>query len=314
MLLTGTPMLNNADELWPLLRRIDPSRFPKYWSFVNRYCVMGGYNDKQVVGTKNQSELIGVLGEVMIRRVKKDVLTLPEPYRIQVKVSLTDYQQALYDEANEELRLGDMDFENALTKFLRLKQICTTPRAIDATFADDSEKMDRTIDVIDELCSKGEKVVVFTQFRGALSSVVERCIAGIPYVPIFQLHGDVPANLRQGVVKDWGAIPGPAVIVCMLQVAGVGLNMTASRSCIFVDKLFVPGLNQQAIDRLHRIGQSETQPVQVYEMIARGTIEDRIEQILRAKAKLFGEIVEGSVSMRKLMEELMRSELEESMR
>ena len=101
----------------------------------------------------------------------------------------------------------------------------------------------------------------------------------------------------------------PGVIVCMLQVAGIGLNMTAARHAAFLDKLFVPGLNQQAIDRLHRIGASETQPVQVREYLARNTIENRVNQILRTKSKIFGEIVETDPNWKKkLLEALLESE------
>lgn len=94
----------------------------------------------------------------------------------------------------------------------------------------------------------------------------------------------------------------------MIQVAGIGLNMTAARHGSFLDKLFVPGLNQQAIDRLHRIGQSETQPVQIREYLARGTIENRVNQILRTKSKLFGEIVETDPEWKKKLVELLMEE------
>jgi SNF2 family DNA or RNA helicase len=95
----------------------------------------------------------------------------------------------------------------------------------------------------------------------------------------------------------------------MLQVAGIGLNMTAAHHGAFLDELFVPGLNQQAIDRLHRIGASETQPVQIRKYICRNTIENRVQQILRTKSKLFGEIVESDPHWkRKLYKALMEED------
>jgi SNF2 family DNA or RNA helicase len=312
-MLTGTPMLNNADELWPLLHRIDPIRFPKYWTFVARFCVRGGYKDKQIIGTKNQSELIGILSEVMVRRVKRDVLTLPEPFYIPVKVTLNEFQQELYDKAKNELLVGDQELDNPLTLFLRLKQICNTPYSIDRSFPDESEKLDRMTDIAQEVIINNEKLVIFTQFRGTLECIVRRLQERMPNLPLFQLHGDVPSRDRVPTVQAWSKIIGPAVICCMTQVAGIGLNMTAASTCIFVDKLFVPGLNKQAVDRLHRIGASETQAVRVFELIARGTCEDRVEQILRGKAKLFDEIVEGSVTMQALLKELMKAEAEDDM-
>jgi SNF2 family DNA or RNA helicase len=116
-------------------------------------------------------------------------------------------------------------------------------------------------------------------------------------------------NERQPMVKEWGMSESPGVIVCMLQVAGVGLNMVQARHGSFLDKLFVPGLNRQAIDRLHRIGQNVTQPVQIREYIAKNTIENRVEEILRTKRKLSDDIVDTDPNFTaKLLKHLMEDE------
>lgn len=299
-MLTGTPMLNQVNELWTLLNRVDPKRYKSYYSFVSRYCVYGGYNDKQIVGVKNEKELREKVQSVMLRRLKEDVLNLKEPYFIQRKVDLLPEQQKLYDEVNEEYRLttGDgedpQDIENALTKFLRLKQICGT--TLPFTGEDNSAKLDLAMNDATEVLKLGEKIVVFTQFRDVQAAFVERLNKHYKKseVPIYQLHGDVPNADRQSVIKRWASEQGAAVIVCMLQVAGIGLNMTASRYAFFLDKLFVPGLNKQAVDRLHRIGQDETQAVQVFEYLTRGTVETRVEAILNGKTKLTRDIIEAS--------------------
>jgi SNF2 family DNA or RNA helicase len=305
-MLTGTPMLNSVTELWPLLHRIDPPRFSKYWSFVNQYCVFGGYENRQIIGVKNQKELTALLGEYQLRRRKKDVLDLPPVQKIQVLVGLTDLQQKLYDSVEEMLELpgpndhvDGSEVSNALTKFLRLKQICGTPYAIDPEYEDSSLKLDRCIEIISEQAARDEKVIVYTQFRGVLAAIMTRA-AKTGHDALFELHGGVPTGERQDLVKRWASVSGSSVIVCNTTVAGVGLNMTAARVGVFVDKLFVPGLNDQAVDRMHRIGQG-TQPVQVYELLAKGTVEDRIERILRTKMKLIGNVVEGGVGMRNLL-------------
>ncbi|HEY6021880.1 MAG TPA: DEAD/DEAH box helicase, partial [Candidatus Paceibacterota bacterium] len=292
-LLTGTPMLNHVNELWSLLHRINPEQFPSYWRFVNKYAVFGGYKDKQIVGVKNEKQLTEILQSVMLRRLKSEVLNLPEVQYIERRVDLLPEQVKLYNSVVEEMRLERYDedepddIENALTKFLRLKQICGT--TLPFTGQDHSSKLDLAVDEAVELLENGHSVIVFTQFRDMLAAYVDRIV---PFgYPVYQLHGDVKQSDRQPIVNDW-SVTGPGVIVCMLQVAGVGLNMTASRHIQFLDKLFVPGLNKQAVDRAHRIGQSETQPVQVFEYLARNTIENRVNQILRTKSKLFGEIVE----------------------
>ena len=293
-LLTGTPMLNHVNELWALLHRIDPAGYPKYWSFLNRYAVFGGWKDKQIVGVKNEAELTERLQRVMLRRLKKDVLDLPEVQYIERRVDLSPQQRKIYDKVVDELLLERVDedkpddIENALTKFLRLKQICGTTFTF--TKEDVSTKLDLATEDALEILDNKHRIVTFTQFRDVQACYADR-MRELGF-PVYELHGDVKMNLRQGIVKEWGMTDKPGVIVCMLQIAGVGLNMNAARHVQFLDKLFVPGLNRQAVDRAHRIGQSTTQPVQVFEYICRNTIENRVQQILRTKSKLFGEIVE----------------------
>lgn len=308
-LLTGTPMLNHVNELWPLLHRIDPNSYPSYYSFVNRYAVFGGFKNHQIIGVKNEKELKERLQTVMLRRLKSEVLDLPEVQIIERRVDLLPEQRKLYDEVVSELKLPRVDqaepddIENALTKFLRLKQICGT--TLPFTGNDISAKLDLALEDDLELLQRGEKIVVFTQFRSVLDAYTSRIKARKDFagIPVYELHGGVKMEDRQPTVKKWSATGGPAVIACMLQVAGVGLNMTAARYASFIDELFVPGLNQQAIDRLHRIGASETQAIVVRKYICRNTIENRVQQILRVKSKLFGEIVESDPMWKKKLYE-----------
>jgi SNF2 family DNA or RNA helicase len=312
-LLTGTPMLNHVNELWALLHRISPNEYPKYWSFLNRYAVFGGYKDKQIVGVKNEKELTERLQRVMLRRLKKDVLNLPEIQIIERRVDLAPEQREVYQQIVEDMRVArpedmdDEDIENALTKFLRLKEVCGTTKKF--TGVDISSKLDLAVADAIELLQNDYRPVVFTQFREVQECFATRLDKEAPEFDIWTLHGDVKMSDRVPIVREWSNDPKPGAIVCMLQVAGVGLNMTASRHAMFLDKLFVPGLNQQAIDRLHRIGQDETQPVQVFEYICRNTIENRVNQINRIKSKLFGEIVESDPGWkRKLLKAIMEDD------
>lgn len=320
-LLTGSPMLGHVVDLWSLLYRIDPN-MEKYWHFCNRYAVYGGYKDKQIVGVKNRDELYERLQKVMVRRLKEDVLDLPDKQRIVIRLDLSPLQRKLYDELRDEMKLvapssstaDPMEIENALTKFLRLKQICGTPAALEfdeatgVSYPDESAKLDRAVEMIDEIVNEnGEHVVVFTQFRDVQRCLVDRLNKRNTPIPSVQLHGDIPTEQRVPIVKKWSE-DKPGVIVCMLQVAGVGLNMTAARRMIFLDKLFVPKLNEQAEDRIHRIGASSTQPVQIYELQMRRTIEQRVEQILKVKKELFDGVVETSSFKKKLYAALMEDE------
>lgn len=308
MMLTGTPMLNQVNELWGILHLIDPAGFPNYYSFVNKYCVFGGFQDKQIIGVKNEQELQKKLRKYMIRRLKKDVLDLPEVQFIVKKIDLLPSQQKLYDEAESQLEIPmvGMDdpaaIENALTKLLRLKQICGTTLPFNGK--DESAKLDIVIEDAVELIKNGHKIVFFTQFRDVLEAYCNRLDRELPDTPIWELHGGIKQFDRQPFVHQWGADPRPGVMACMLQVAGVGLNMTAARHGQFADKLWVPGLNQQAIDRMHRIGADETQPVQILEYHMKGTVETRVETVLRSKSKLFGTVVNDVDFKAKLLQAL----------
>lgn len=316
IVVTGTPMLNQVHELWTLLHRIDPYRWPNYWPFVNRYCAFGGYRNKQIIGVKNRQELNLHLQEVMIRRLKKDVLDLPKNQYIQVPIELHPEQRKIYDQALSDLEVDlpdspdPMELENALVKYLVLKQICGTLACLPG-YDDTSAKLDRAVEMLEEFTheepdSPSEPVVVFTQFRTVSSCLAARLEkVGIK---VYQLNGDTPKDKRVSMVEEWGNYKDPAtgkraVLICMLQIA-VGLNMTAASKCIFVDKLYVPKLNGQAKDRLDRIGADLTKPIQIYELIARKTIEQRIESILKTKTKIFDSVVEESDWKRELYKAL----------
>lgn len=312
-MLTGSPLLNQVDELWTILHRIDPVMYPNYFTFRSRYCVFGGYKDKEIIGIQNENELTMRLQSVMLRRLKKDVLDLPDTQIIKRQVDLAPEQQKMYDEAIEELRitrvddLSPLDIENGMVKLLRLKQICGTTATLLGPDHDVSSKLDLAINDAVELIGRGEKVIVFTQFREVQASYTRRLLKATK-APIWELHGNVEQSMRQPTVDAWSAHDGPSVIVCMLQVAGIGLNMVAARYLQFLDKLFVPKLNQQAIDRAHRIGQNLTEPVTVLEYIARDTIELRVEQINKTKTKLFNDVIETSSWKRLLLAEIMKND------
>lgn len=295
-LLTGSPVTHHVQNLWAMMRMTVPGT-PGYPTFMNRHAAYGGFQNRQIVGIKRKDEIHEALASVMLRRLKDDVLDLPPVNVIPVYVGLTDEQQKLYDEVVNEMQLttafdpdNPMEVENALTKMLRLKQICGSTFAF--TGEDHSYKLDEVVAKTLELIDNGHKVVVFTQFRDTLALYVERLAkARKGQIPVWQLSGDVAPSDRFEAVENWSNDKRAGVMACMIQVAAVGLNMTAARHGIFIDKTYVPMINRQAIDRMHRIGQG-TQPVMVWEFIVRNTVEERIEQICNQKVQVHGELIE----------------------
>lgn len=333
-LLTGSPLLNEPTDLWPMLHLINPDAYPKYWSFVHRYCVFGEVvvgqevlgdgtvqprKRKKIVGAKNEQELRSKLSAVMVRREKKDCLDLPDKQIIPVWVDLTREQRHLYDVALGELfdptapevllGEGDEGIENALTRFLRLKQIASTTFNIDPA-TDSSSKLDLLEERAEEILGAGEKLVVFSQFVGTQNAAFMRLQKR--GLRAYLLNAKVPKEKRAAKVREWGDWPEPAVLVVSLQVGGVGLNMTQASKCIFLDKLYVPALNDQAVDRLHRIGADTSKPVQAYEFLARDTIESRIEQILKRKRALFSTVVNNHEKFKRLLVQALREQEKEA--
>jgi SNF2 family DNA or RNA helicase len=297
-MLTGTPLENRVDEIWCLLHRVDPERYGNYYGFINRHAKFGGFNGRQITGVQNERELIKKVQEVMLRRLKKDVLDLPEVQIIPRKVDLYDEQWKMYQEIAEDLVVNwDTDendesepLEWAFVKTLRLRQLCGSMNMF--TGEDISAKLDLAIEDDRALLENGEKIVVFTQFRHVLDAYQERAVdLG---VPTFTLSGDVPIADRVPTVKRWSDVTGPAMILNMQQVANYGLNMTAARQVSFLDFHYNPQKNQQGIDRCNRIGQDKTQPVQVRQYICRKTVEVRVAQLNAQKQKLFDLVINSN--------------------
>lgn len=304
-ILTGSPILNNVDDLWTLLHKVDPYVWPNYWTYKNRYVVLGGYNGKQVVGVKNETELHEKLKNVMVRRLFEETMGVDKPLFIPQWVDLHPAQRKLYDEAYLENQLtipnepDPQAIENALVKFLRLKEICGTTASVEG-YTDVSAKLDRMEELAAEVLETGKPLVIFTQFRKVLQCAADRL--GRKGMDVYELHGDIAVTDRVPTVRFWSeqaAAGKPGALVAMHQVGGVGLNMTAANTGIFIDKLWVPKLNEQSWRRLARIGQDFSQPIRIFELIARKTVEQRVEQINKRKSRISSTVVDGDNSWKK---------------
>lgn len=304
-LLTGTPILNTVDELWSLLHMIDPKRWPDPQRFKNRYCKFGGFAGRSIVGAKNVNELNRIVAHYMVRRYKRDVLDLAEPYIQKIFVDLHPTQRMLYEQLRDDLKFPDEDgtmqeLDNSLEIYLRLSQICGSAGTVPG-YEDHSNKLDLLIDEAMDVIRQKDKPIIFTRHRTVHALIMKR-LQKAKVGEVFELHGGIPVGHRQFIIDEWTAHKGKlgAPIVCTTQVAGVGLNMTASHDLFFADKGYVPGLHDQAIDRVDRIGQTE--PVHVREYITPGTIEKRIERLFELKRGTFNEVVENSVVFAQMLQ------------
>lgn len=292
--LTGSPLLNNVDELWPLLFMCDPPRFPSYWSFVNRYAVFGGYQDKQIIGVQREAELRAILREYMIRRPVEVISKSLPPMTVQRRYCDLEptVQRPLYNRIKDELELewADKPLEdigNPMVRTLRLRQAIATPAHFG--LPDKSGKLDEAMDILDEIGSD-RKVVIVTNHIPAVGAMCRRMDeAGIRYVRFTGHESDAvrtagKANFQNRPISDGG----PRVLIATYPVVTEGHNLYAASVAIKLDKLYVPALDDQFNKRLHRPGQEN--PVTIIEIHCRHSVEQRIERILSTKRGIFNKV------------------------
>ena len=301
-MLTGTPIENSPDEMWSLLNIMYPKTFNSYWRFVEQWCKtsefrVGGRQIKNVTGCLDPKAMHEMLSPIMIRRLKKDVLhQLPDKTYKTITVELNPSDRKVYDELRDEMvaELGTGEVvitANILTQMMRLRQV-----AISSQLLSEEEPMglvkSSKLEVVEEIVSQSidsHKLVLFTQFKSSLR--IMKNLLESSGIKCLEISGDISSDKRQEYCDLFQSDDSYRVILCTIQTAGVGLTLTKADICIFIDKHYNPQLNKQAEDRLYRIGQKNS--VQVISVIAKDTLEERIEDMLRTKNDMFEQVVNG---------------------
>jgi superfamily II DNA or RNA helicase len=288
--LTGTPVENNLSELWAILDWTTPGLLGRLGTFRARYAqaVEGG---KDPAAAERLARLVRPF---LLRRRKSDPGIAPElPPKTETDraVSLTAEQARLYEavvrETLAEISEADsMARRGLIVKLLTaLKQICNHPAQFlkeeRPTIAGRSGKLELLDELLDTILSEGAGVLVFTQYV-RMGRLIEEHLAARG-VPSQFLHGGTSVAEREALVRRFqdGEVP---VFLLSLKAAGTGLNLTRAEHVVHYDRWWNPAVEAQATDRAYRIGQ--TRPVQVHRLIAEGTIEDRIADMLSRKREL----------------------------
>lgn len=283
--LSGTPM-NKAEDLWNILTwlRVEKRSF---YSFRNRYCIMGGYGGYKVVGHKNLDELNEELNKVMLRRKKEEVLDLPPKLYKTEFIDLTRKQQLLYKEIKQgivENLESIMEIPNPLSCTVRLRQLTG------GLFGDDNPKLDRIKDILEEITESGHKALIFSQWE-KVTEVYRNVLK--EYNPAY-IVGDVEVEDRQKEVYRFQNDPECKVAIGTIGAMGTGFTMNKASYVFFVDKKYWEAENRQAEDRAHRIGVDHT--VNIISLVAKNTIDEGIEELLRENKELFDRVIEGKGS------------------
>ncbi|SPL88951.1 Helicase, SNF2/RAD54 family [[Actinomadura] parvosata subsp. kistnae] len=287
--LTGTPVENNLSELWAILDWTTPGLLGPLTRFRARWAKPVESGD-----TGTAERLSRLVGPFLLRRRKSDPGIAPElPPKTETDrpVPLTTEQASLYEAVVREImaQIADakgMARRGLIVKLLTgLKQICNHPaqylHEASPRLPGRSGKLELLDELVDTIVAEDGAVLVFTQYV-AMARLLERHLSGRG-VPTQLLHGGTPVARREEMVRRFQDGEAP-VFLLSLKAAGTGLNLTRADHVIHYDRWWNPAVEDQATDRAYRIGQ--TRPVQVHRLIAEGTIEDRIAQMLTAKRSL----------------------------
>ncbi|MEU6579045.1 DEAD/DEAH box helicase [Streptomyces sp. NPDC046805] len=288
--LTGTPVENNLSELWALLDWTTPSLLGTLTAFRDRYARAVEADGDQ----ESANRLARLVGPFLMRRRKSDPGIAPElPPKTETDqpVSLTKEQASLYEALVREslAAIGEADGmarRGLVMKLLTgLKQVCNHPaqylKEKNTKLAGRSGKLELLDELLDAIVAEDGSVLVFTQYV-EMGRLLEQHLAARGIAALF-LHGQTPVKQREEMVDRFQR-GERQVFLLSLKAAGTGLNLTRAGHVIHFDRWWNPAVEDQATDRAYRIGQ--TQPVQVHRLIAEGTVEDRIAQMLKQKKGL----------------------------
>ena len=291
--LTGTPLENRLLDLWSIVDFIQPSYLGNQEHFLETYEPKGGA-DIEGVQRIARKRLSAKLRPLLLRRLKKHVAKdLPDRIEQRRDCPLGEDQRKLYlaelrrsrDQimqavAEQGLNKSKMHVLAALT---RLRQICCHPSLVGSDTA--SGKTETLFELLDSLVAEGQKVLVFSQFVQMLQILDRECHAR--NIRTHVLTGQTKD--RQQVVSDFQKDTGAGVFLLSLRAAGTGLNLTNASYVVLYDPWWNPAVEAQAIDRSHRIGQTQT--VNAYRLIAPGTVEEKIWELQQSKAQTIADVL-----------------------
>jgi non-specific serine/threonine protein kinase len=298
--LTGTPVENRLGDLWSIFDFINPGLLGTGAEF--------GRFTKRLAGSPPRAygPLRDLVRPYILRRLKTDrsiIADLPDKTEVKAFCPLTRVQAALYQRGVTELA-AQLSAADGITRkgvvlafLMRFKQICNHPSQWlgDGTWAEaDSGKLARLREIAEVIAARQEKALVFTQFR-EITAPLSAFLASVFGRPGLVLHGETEVKKRQVLVRQFQEDERVPFFVLSLKAGGSGLNLTAASHVIHFDRWWNPAVENQATDRAFRIGQ--TKNVLVHKFLCRGTVEEKIDQLIESKQQVSRDVLEGGAEM-----------------
>ena len=293
--MTGTPLMNNPLDLYIILKWLGFEKH-KFYSFKNHYCEFGGYGGYQIMGYKHLDELENRLDDIMLRRKKEEVLDLPEKTYIDEFVEMTPKQKQIYSEVSMEIKANIDKIQcanNPLAELIRMRQ-ATGYTGILSSSVQESAKLDRMEELVEEAVENGKKVVIFSNWTQMTDAMCNRFNDTRTHNYDYALiTGETKDSDRQAIVERFQTDKNTKVLIGTAGAMGTGLTLTAGTVEIFMDEPWNMALKEQCVDRCHRIGQKDN--LTIYTLMCKDTIDERIHEIVQEKGMLADAIVDGKV-------------------
>lgn len=287
--MTGTPLMNNPLDLYIHLKWLGYEKH-NYYAFKQHYCVFGGFGGYQVVAYKNLDQLKVQFEDIMLRRLKKDVLDLPEKIYTTEYVEMTPKQAKIYKEVNCDIQ-NNIDLVknaiNPLAELIRLRQ-ATDYTGILSSTVKESAKLDRLEELLDEIVENDGKAIIFSNWTSMTNPTFERLKRFNPAI----ITGETKNRVEQQdkFINDKSC----KIIIGTIGAMGTGLTLTAANTVIFLDEPWNRATREQCEDRAHRIGTKEN--VNIIFLICKNTIDERIHDLVEQKGKLADLLVDGKLT------------------
>lgn len=291
--MTGTPLMNTPMDLYFIFKWLGYEKH-SFYAFRNHHCLMGGFGGYEIVGYKNLSELQERLNKIMLRRRKEDVLDLPEKTYVEEYVDMTPKQKLIYDEVTASIKMNIDQIAvapNPLAELIRMRQATGYPGILSSS-ANESAKLDRMEEIVEDAIENGRKVVVFSNWTQITDIVMHR-LSLKGYEPL-NITGQIPDETRQTFVNAFQNDDHYKVIVGTIGAMGTGLTLHAGTVEIFLDEPWNRANKEQAEDRCHRIGQKQN--VTVHTIICKNTIDERIHELVYDKGAMADAIVDNVIT------------------
>lgn len=302
--LTGTPIENNLLELWSIFDFVMPG-----------YLYSGTTFKKKFIGAEASiDELQRYIKPFLLRRLKKDVIKeLPDKIEKKYYVELPKEQKKIYSVFVKDIKekIGDINFKgDKITMFsylTKLRQLCLEPKLIVKDYTGRNGKLEAALEIIENNINNEHKIILFSQFTSVLASISKSLDEnGIEYM---YLDGSTRASRRLELVEEFNNSEKNIVFLISLKAGGTGLNLTSADIVIHFDPWWNPSIEEQATDRAHRIGQKKV--VQVFKLVAEGTIEERIISLQDEKKELIDKVMSAGYAGGNVLASLSTEQIKE---